>query len=230
LFIKNAFRSFSFLQYYYFNLQVLAGRYEGENGIVIRHEEKTIALFSNIALYELEVKPKYLQLMHPLSHFGNIDEFQWGDLVDLNAQTVGVIVQLKRENVHVLSMHGEVVQVKPHSILKHPDRKAMALDFIKNVIQKKNFVKVIDGPHASRDGEIKHLYRSFAFLYSQMFVDNSGIFICKTKHLQLFDNNNASIMMPLAAGFETSYIAMYDSPLIPSKIKYSIILLYMSML
>ena len=36
-----------------------------------------------------------------------------------------------------------------------------------------------------RDGEIKHLYRNFAFLHSRMYLDNGGIFVCKTRHLQL---------------------------------------------
>lgn len=36
-----------------------------------------------------------------------------------------------------------------------------------------------------RAGEIKHLYRNFAFLHSRMYLDNGGIFVCKTRHLQL---------------------------------------------
>ena len=36
-----------------------------------------------------------------------------------------------------------------------------------------------------RGGEIKHLYRNFAFLYSRMYLDNGGIFVCKTRHLLL---------------------------------------------
>ena len=34
-------------------------------------------------------------------------------------------------------------------------------------------------------GEIKHLYRSFAFLSSKMVIENGGILVCKTKHLVL---------------------------------------------
>jgi len=149
---------------------------------------------------------------------------------------VGVIVQLKHKKVHILSMHGKVIKMKSQNIMKHPDRKAMALDSQENVIQKKDFVKVIGGPHAGRDGEIKHLYRSFAFLYSRMFVDNDGIFVCKTKYLQLSNDNSASTinlkfinLNKLAAGLVTSS-TMYDSSLTPGKIRYFIILLYMSTL
>lgn len=34
-------------------------------------------------------------------------------------------------------------------------------------------------------GEIKHLYRSFAFLSSKMVIENGGIIVCRTKHLVL---------------------------------------------
>lgn len=34
-------------------------------------------------------------------------------------------------------------------------------------------------------GEIKHLYRSFAFLSSKMVIENGGIIVCRTKHLAL---------------------------------------------
>ena len=34
-----------------------------------------------------------------------------------------------------------------------------------------------------RSGEIKHLYRSFAFLLSRMMTENGGYFVCKTRHL-----------------------------------------------
>lgn len=44
-----------------------------------------------------------------------------------------------------------------------------------------------------RGGEIKHLYRSYAFLYSKLYLDNGGIFVCKTRHLQLAGGNRESV-------------------------------------
>jgi len=34
-------------------------------------------------------------------------------------------------------------------------------------------------------GEIKHLYRSFAFLSSKMVIENGGMIVCKAKQLVL---------------------------------------------
>jgi transcription elongation factor len=47
----------------------------------------------------------------------------------------------------------------------------------------RDVVKVIDGPHSGRNGEVKHLFRNFAFLFSRMMMDNGGIFVCKCRHL-----------------------------------------------
>lgn len=35
-------------------------------------------------------------------------QYQWGDLVQLDQQTVGVIVRLEKEYFQVLNMHGKV--------------------------------------------------------------------------------------------------------------------------
>jgi transcription elongation factor SPT5 len=62
---------------------------------------------------------------------------------------VGVIVRLERENFHVLNMQGKVVEARPQALQKRKDsRYAVALDSEQNTIQKKDIVKVIDGPHA----------------------------------------------------------------------------------
>lgn len=36
-----------------------------------------------------------------------------------------------------------------------------------------------------RQGEIKHLFRSFAFLLSRMMTENGGYFVCRARHLAL---------------------------------------------
>lgn len=62
---------------------------------------------------------------------------------------MGVIVRLERENLHVLNMHGKIIKVKPQAVHKKKDsRYAVALDTEQNTIQKKDVVKVIDGPHS----------------------------------------------------------------------------------
>lgn len=81
-------------------------------------------------------------------------------------------------------MHGKVVTVRPQALGRRKEnRQAVALDSEQNTIQQKDVVKVIDGPHSGRQGEIRHLYRNFAFLHSRMMMENGGIFVCLSRHL-----------------------------------------------
>lgn len=119
-----------------------------------------------------------------------------------SAQTVGVIVRLERENFHVLGMHGKVIECKPTALQKRRENQhTIALDSEQNQIRRRDIVKVLEGPHAGRDGEIKHLYRNLAFLHSRMYTENGGIFVCKTRHLKLAGGNkNASNGMNAMGG------------------------------
>merc|ERR550539_1897967 len=144
-------------------------------------------------MHELRVLPRDLQLSTEMATgVDSLGQYQFGDLVQLDAQTVGVIVQIQREAFQVLNMHGKVHSVKPVALQKKRDNKnAVALDSEQNAIQKKDVVKVIDGPHNGRQGEIKHLFRNFAFLHSRMMLENGGIFVCKCRHLVLAGGSRA---------------------------------------
>lgn len=167
------------------HVKVIGGRYEGDTGLIVRVEDSVVVLFSDLTMHELKVLPKDLQLCSDMATgVDSLGQYQFGDLVHLDPQTVGVIVRLEKENFQVLSMHNKIVNVKPQSITRKKDtRHAVALDSENNNVAMKDIVKVIDGPHSGRSGEIKHLYRSFAFLLSRMMTENGGYFVCKTRHL-----------------------------------------------
>lgn len=83
-------------------------------------------------------------------------------------------------------MYGKVVTVRHQAVTRKKDNRfAVALDSEQNNIHVKDIVKVIDGPHSGREGEIRHLFRSFAFLHCKKLVENGGMFVCKTRHLVL---------------------------------------------
>ena len=89
-------------------------------------------------------------------------------------------------------MHGKVITAKPQAIQKRREsRNVMGIDSRGNTIQVKDIVSVVDGAHPDRQGEVRHLYRNFAFLYSRMVLENGGIFVCKTNHLELAGGSNA---------------------------------------
>lgn len=186
------------------HVKVLAGRYEGDTGLVVRVESNRVVLISDLTMHEMEVLPKDLQLCTDMaSGVDSLGKFEWGDMVNLDSETVGVIVRLERENFHILNMHGKVVECRPGSLQKRRlNRFTAALDYYRNSLHRKDMVKVIDGPHSGFSGEIKHLYRNFAFLHSREFLNNGGIFVCKTKHLQLAGGNKAVANQEMSTGLE----------------------------
>lgn len=43
-----------------------------------------------------------------------------------------------------------------------------------------------------REGEIRHLFRGFAFLHCKKLVENGGMFVCKTRHVVLAGGSKVS--------------------------------------
>lgn len=64
--------------------KVLAGRYEGETGLIVRVEPTRVVLVSDLTMHELEVLPRDLQLCTDMATgVDSLGQFQWGDLVQL---------------------------------------------------------------------------------------------------------------------------------------------------
>ncbi len=169
-----------------------------------------VVLFSDLSMHELEVLPRDLQLCTDMATgVDSLGKFQWGDLVNLDPQTVGVIVRLERESFQVLSMHGKVVTAKPQALEKRKENRfQVALDSQQNSFQRKDIVKVVDGPHSGREGEVKHLYRNFAFLFTRNLIENGGIFVCKTRHVQMAGSITAKPSSGAGLGFMSPRLSL----------------------
>ena len=78
-------------------------RYEGDTGLIVRVQENMIVLFSDLTMHELKVLPRDLQLCSDMATgVDSLGVFSFGDMVQLDAQTVGVIVQIQKENFQVM--------------------------------------------------------------------------------------------------------------------------------
>ena len=87
----------------YMNVQFFYSRYEGDTGLIVRVQENMIVLFSDLTMHELKVLPRDLQLCSDMATgVDSLGVFSFGDMVQLDAQTVGVIVQIQKENFQVM--------------------------------------------------------------------------------------------------------------------------------
>lgn len=190
------------------HVKVISGQFEGDTGLIVRVDEKQCVMFSDLTMHEVKLFPKDLQLCSDMATgVDSMGQFQLGDMVQLDQQTVGVIIRLEKEYFQILNMHGKVVQVKHQGVTKKRDTKrAVALDSEQNQITVRDHVKVVEGPHTGREGEIKHLYRNFAFVHSRLLLENGGVFVCRTRHLAL-----AGGTRPLTAALASPNVG-YMSP------------------
>ncbi|KAK2088425.1 Transcription elongation factor SPT5 [Saguinus oedipus] len=200
------------------HVKVIAGRFEGDTGLIVRVEENFVILFSDLTMHELKVLPRDLQLCSETASGVDVGgQHEWGELVQLDPQTVGVIVRLERETFQVLNMYGKVVTVRHQAVTRKKDNRfAVALDSEQNNIHVKDIVKVIDGPHSGREGEIRHLFRSFAFLHCKKLVENGGMFVCKTRHLVLAGGSKPRDVTNFTVGGFAPMSPRISSPMHPS--------------
>uniref|UniRef100_A0A8D1Q567 Transcription elongation factor SPT5 n=1 Tax=Sus scrofa TaxID=9823 RepID=A0A8D1Q567_PIG len=201
------------------HVKVIAGRFEGDTGLIVRVEENFVILFSDLTMHELKVLPRDLQLCSETASGVDVGgQHEWGELVQLDPQTVGVIVRLERETFQVLNMYGKVVTVRHQAVTRKKDNRfAVALDSEQNNIHVKDIVKVIDGPHSGREGEIRHLFRSFAFLHCKKLVENGGMFVCKTRHLVLAGGSKPRDVTNFTVGGFAPMSPRISSPMHPSR-------------
>uniref|UniRef100_A0A1I8HNB5 Transcription elongation factor SPT5 n=2 Tax=Macrostomum lignano TaxID=282301 RepID=A0A1I8HNB5_9PLAT len=168
------------------HVKAIGGRFEGDTGLVIRVDNSVAIVLSDLTFNEFKVAVKDLQLCAETST--GVDQaghYQIGDLVQIDPQTVGVIIRLEKEHFSLLTMHDKVIRVKQNALLRRRDnRHAQALDADGHPIQPKEVVKIAEGPHSGYQGEVRHIFRSWAFVYCRTHSENGGIVVARTRHLQ----------------------------------------------
>lgn len=203
------------------HVKVIDGRYEGDTGTIVRTDEKNAILLSDLSMDEIKVLIRDLQLCPDrATGVDSLGHFNYGDLVQLDPQTVGVIVRLEKENLQILTQQGHVRPYKSQAVTKKSEsnKKAVALDKDNNPIQVKDQVTVVDGTYKGKTAVVKHIYRSWAFLHSKAVLEHGGMFVCKTRLLQVVGSNaNRSLTTGFAnpamnAGFMSPRIASPHHP------------------
>ncbi len=72
------------------HVRVIAGRYENDTGLIVRVEDNMVVLFSDLTMHELKVLPRDLQLCSDMATgVDSMGQYQWGDLVQLDALRLG---------------------------------------------------------------------------------------------------------------------------------------------
>lgn len=203
------------------HVRVLEGRYERDTGTIVHTDEKHAILLSDMSNDEIKVLIRDLQLCPDrATGVDSLGQYNYGDLVQIDPQTVGVIVRLEKENLQILTQSGRVKPYKTQAVSKKSEsnKKAVALDKDNNPIQVKDQVTVMDGTYKGKTATVKHIYRSWAFLHCKAVLEHGGMIVCRARLLQVVGSNaNRSVTTGFAnpgmnAGFMSPRIASPHHP------------------
>lgn len=174
------------------HVKVIDGRFEGDTGTIVRTDEKSAILLSDLSMDEIQVLIRDLQLCPDrATGVDSLGHFNYGDLVQIDPQTVGVIVRLEKENLQILTQNGQIRPFKSQAVSKkNENKKAVALDKNNCPIQVKDQVTVMDGPYKGKTAVVKHIFRAYTFLHSKAVMEFGGMFVCKARMIQVIGSNS----------------------------------------
>ncbi|KAF9460432.1 hypothetical protein BDZ94DRAFT_933662 [Collybia nuda] len=166
------------------HVKVMTGQNADETGLVVSVADNVVTFLSDMSMQEVSVFSKDLREAAEVGSGTNIiGNYELHDLVQLDAQTVGVIYKTERDSFRVLDQNGQVRLVQPHQISMRRDSvRAIATDSEGHELRINDNVKEIDGE--ARKGRVLHTHQSFfAFLHNRDIVENGGVFVTRTRSL-----------------------------------------------
>lgn len=164
------------------HVRVVNGNYKDDTGLVVSVEKDSVTLLSDLSQTEITVFSKDLKAASEIGGANTIGQYELHDLVQLNSQTVGCIVNIERDSVGILGQDGQSRNVPSSSITMKVTRgNQFATDRNGQEIQVGDVVKENSGE--MRQGTILHIYRSTLFLYHRELQENLGVFISRISNV-----------------------------------------------
>lgn len=166
------------------HVKVMTGQNADETGLVVSVADNVVTFLSDMSMQEVSVFSKDLREAAEVGSGTNIvGNYELHDLVQLDAQTVGVIFKTERDSFRVLDQNGQVRLVQPHQIsMRRDSSRAIATDSEGHELRINDNVKEVDGE--GRKGRVLHTHQSFfAFLHNRDIVENGGVFVTRTRSL-----------------------------------------------
>jgi transcription elongation factor SPT5 len=168
------------------HVKVMQGVNVNDTGMVLSVDQNVVTFFSDLSQKEVKAFSRDLREAATIGALNNrVGNFELHDLVTIDAQTVGVIFQTERDGFKVVDQNGSIRSVRPHQITKQPiqiSRRTVGMDHKDREFRMGDQMKEVEGEY--RKGLVLHVYRGlFTFLHSRDIVENSGVFVVRSKNL-----------------------------------------------
>uniref|UniRef100_A0A6B2KXD3 Transcription elongation factor SPT5 n=1 Tax=Arcella intermedia TaxID=1963864 RepID=A0A6B2KXD3_9EUKA len=168
------------------HVKVLYGNHENETGMIVRTSDNVAVLIADISQKELQVLVSDLRECSEVSTGLKFGEYELYDLVQIDANNVGVLIKIEKDTAQVLDQNEQVKIVKAQGIKRKIDSKrAVGRDADGNGVGTGDTVTIISGQHEKEKGLVKHIHRASLFVWIKNKIQNGGIIATKTKMCRL---------------------------------------------
>ncbi|ANB12789.1 transcription elongation factor SPT5 [Sugiyamaella lignohabitans] len=176
------------------HVRVINGNYKDDTGMVVKISlrDNSVTLLSDLSQEEITVFSKDLKAASDIGGSNVLGKFELYDLVQLNAQAVGCIVNIERESVQVLDQDGQIRTLPPSSIIMKvikDQRSRFATDRNGREIREGDTVREVSGE--GRQGKVLHIHRLYIFLHDRDIAENLGVFVSKIGNVQTVSTKGA---------------------------------------
>eukprot|EP01155_Anaeramoeba_flamelloides_P010326 Anaeramoba_flamelloidesa325274_259.p1 GENE.a325274_259~~a325274_259.p1 ORF type:complete len:1208 (-),score=352.74 a325274_259:52-3645(-) len=168
-------------------IKVIDGARKGETGIILAIDGEYAIFFSDSSDEEVKVFINDIQITKQISSgTDTLGQYSMFDLVDLDAQTVGVITKVETDSFKVMDNLGNVRSIKLAEMGQKRNRRGgICVDMANQPIHTNDTVKIVEQRYRGRQARVKHIYRSFVFLHARDILENNGIIVTRSKNVQL---------------------------------------------
>ncbi|MCO5555855.1 hypothetical protein L7F22_009400 [Adiantum nelumboides] len=167
------------------HIKVITGKHRDETGLVVKVEDNVTTFLSDLSLQEVSV---FSNDIHEAAEVGSgvntIGGYELHDLVQLDAQTAGVIFKIEREVFMILDQTNAIRSIKPNQItMKRDSGRAVAVDSEGGEFRTGDTMKEVDGEE--RVGTVLHVYQStLIWLFNRDTKENGGVFLTRANKLR----------------------------------------------
>ena len=167
-------------------VRAVHGQNKGEAGLVTSVVNNVVYIYSESKKQEISVRVSDVQSgMDARPEQGEKHNYRAHDLIVYNnSKNAGVVLSVERDCLNVLDCYGDTKSVRLQDVNARKDtERVLALDSMRNSIEKSDSVRVIDGDNKGKKGTIVHIYKDSVFLFNPEQPTNNGIFVDKRKNL-----------------------------------------------
>ncbi|KAF0990266.1 hypothetical protein HZS_3939 [Henneguya salminicola] len=176
------------------HVKIIRGQNRGESGLVVRVENNQVIILSDVSIKEIKAFSRDIQLCTEKSiSYDNLGKFTIHDFVQVDNQTIGVVVGIDGESISVLDQYEKILKTKAQNLIKKNIFGGMFIDQFTNKIFTGDTVRAVDGSHRGLRGQFKYYYKGFVFVFSKMLSSNSNMFVTRSKNLILDSSGERSI-------------------------------------